>query len=297
VLSEWVQGTKITVGPPFFNRVMIPITLFLLLLTAVGPLLAWRSTSWESVKRNFTVPAIIAVAAALALVPLGWKPWQDISQFYSMMTISLSVLVMATVASEFLRGARVIGEKTGQNVFASMVQLTRRNTRRYGGYIVHVGVVIMMIGFAGAAFNTDAEKELGTGDSMKIGGYTLLLDSYTQDDNPNYGSESAIINVMKDGKKIDTLYPERRFFKASQQTATIVANRSTLKEDLYLVYTGKSEKDRPIIKAHLNPLVMWIWVGVWAVIFGTAIALVPVQAAVTLKQPARSHASAVEVGD
>ncbi|MBZ5648686.1 MAG: heme lyase CcmF/NrfE family subunit [Acidobacteriia bacterium] len=297
VLSEWVQGTKITVGPPFFNRVMIPITLFLLLLTAVGPLLAWRSTSWESVKRNFTVPAIIAVAAAVALIPLGWKPWQDISQFYSMMTIALSVLVMATVASEFLRGARVIGEKTKQNLFASMVQLTRRNTRRYGGYIVHVGVVIMMIGFAGAAFNTDAEKELATGDSMQIGAYTLVLDSYTQDDNPNYGSESAIINVIKDGKKIDTLYPERRFFKASQQTATIVANRSTLKEDLYLVYTGKSEKDRPIIKAHLNPLVMWIWVGVWGVIFGTAIALVPVQAAVTLKQPARSHASAVEVGD
>src|SRR5512142_869487 len=145
VLSEWVQGTKVTVGPPFFNRVMTPITLFLLLLTAVGPLLAWRSTSWESIKRNFTIPAVLAVAVAIILIPLGWKPWLEMSQFYSMMAIALSVLVMATVGSEFVRGARVIAEKTGSNLVAGMVQLTRRNTRRYGGYIVHVGIVIAII--------------------------------------------------------------------------------------------------------------------------------------------------------
>jgi len=296
VLSEWVQGTKVTVGPPFFNRVMIPITLFLLLLTAMGPLLAWRSTSWESIKRNFTIPAVMAVATAIILIPLGWKPWQEMSQFYSLMAIVLSVLVAATVASEFFRGARVIGEKTGQNVLASMVYLTRRNTRRYGGYIVHLGVVIMIVGFAGQAFNTDTEKELGQGDSMQIGGYTLVLDSYTQDDNPNYGSESAIINVMKGGQKIDTLYPERRLYKASNQPQSMVAVRSTPKEDLYIVYAGQSERDRPIIKAHLNPLVMWVWLGIWVIIFGTGIALVPPTAAVTLKQAVPAHAVA-QAGD
>jgi len=297
VLSEWVQGTKVTVGPPFFNRVMVPITLFLLLLTAMGPLLAWRSTSWESIKRNFTIPAALAVATAILLVALGWKPWEKMSQFYSLMAISLAVLVMATVSSEFLRGARVIAEKTGHNLFASMVQLTRRNTRRYGGYIVHIGIVIAIVGFAGSAFNTDSEKELGPGDSMTIGGYTLVLDSNTQDDNPNYASESAIVNVFQDGKKIDTMYPERRFFKASQQTATIVANRSTLKEDLYLVYTGNSENGRPILKAHINPLVMWFWIGVWVLIAGTGIALVPNAAALSLRQPSRVQAAAVEAGD
>ena len=297
VLSEWVQGTKITVGPPFFNRVMTPITIFLLFLTAVGPLLAWRSTSWESIKRNFTVPAIIAVATAIILVPLGWKPWQEMSQFYSMMAISLAVLVMATVGSEFFRGGRVIAQKTGQSLLGAMVQLTRRNTRRYGGYIVHVGIVLAIIGFAGQAFNVDNEKELGPGDSMKIGNYTLVLDSNTQDDNPNYGSESAIINVFQDGKKIDTMYPERRFFKASQQTATIVADRSTLKEDLYLVYTGDSESGRPILKAHINPLVMWFWIGIWVLIAGTGIALVPNAAALAVRQPSRAQAAAAEVGD
>src|SRR5277367_3170254 len=121
VLSEWVQGHKVTVGPPFFNRVNVPVALLLLLLTAVGPLLAWRKTSIESLKRNFLWPAIGAVAIGMLLVALGMKPWTDISYFYSLMTIMLSALVAFTVISEFVRGGRVIGRHTGQNLFASMV--------------------------------------------------------------------------------------------------------------------------------------------------------------------------------
>ncbi|HYN15258.1 MAG TPA: heme lyase CcmF/NrfE family subunit [Terriglobales bacterium] len=299
VLSEWVQGTKITVGPPFFNRVMLPITMLLLLLTAVGPLLAWRKTSLESLRRNFLWPAVAAVGTAVLLIAFGMRPWQDMSIFYSLMAISLSVLVTATVASEFIRGGRVIREKTGQSLLASMVQLTRRNTRRYGGYIVHFGVVVAVVGIAGAAFNQQNEAPLGMGDRMSIGPYTLVGRSYTQDDNPNYGSELAVVDVYKGTDKIDTMYPERRIFKASGQTATIVANRSTLKEDLYLVYAGRNEENGPpIIRAHLNPLVMWLWLGVYVVIFGTLVALVPNAAAVTLRQPVRAHATAtVEAGD
>src|SRR5579884_2170400 len=141
ILSEAIQGRKETVGPPFFNRVNIPIALFLLLLTAVGPLLAWRRTSWASLKRNFTIPAIVALATAALLMALGVRPWTDSSQLYALMAISLAALVTATVASEFIRGGRVIARHTGQNLLASMVTLTRRNTRRYGGYIVHFGVV------------------------------------------------------------------------------------------------------------------------------------------------------------
>jgi cytochrome c-type biogenesis protein CcmF len=299
VLSEWVQGTKITVGPPFFNRVMLPITMLLLLLTAVGPLLAWRKTSLESLKRNFLWPAVATVATAVLLVVLGMRPWQDMSVFYSLMAISLAVLVTATVASEFLRGGRVIAEKTGQNLFSSMAYLTRRNTRRYGGYIVHLGIVVLIVGIAGSAFNQQNEKPLGEGDRMSIGPYTLVGRTYTQDDNPNFASESAIVDVFKGNDKIATMYPERRMFKSSGQTATIVANRSTLKEDLYLVYAGRnSDNGPPIIRAHLNPLVMWLWLGVYVVIFGTLVALVPNAAAVTLRQPVPAPAAAVaEAGD
>src|SRR5229473_1305246 len=181
-ISELVQGNKVTVGGPFYNRVAIPVALLLLILTAVGPLLAWRKTSFDSLKRNFMWPTIgaVAVMAFLMITPPSWgspfglRPWQDISYFYSLMAIGLSVLVTLTVASEYYRGGKVISKHTGQNMFASMVQLTHRNTRRYGGYIVHFGVVVVIIGFAGTAFNQEKEADKGMdyGDKMTIGSYT-----------------------------------------------------------------------------------------------------------------------------
>ncbi len=308
-ISELVQGNKVTVGAPFYNRVAIPVALLLLILTAVGPLLAWRKTSLESLKRNFLWPATgaIAVMIFLMITPSGWgspfglRPWQDVSYFYSLMAIGLCVLVTLTVASEFYRGGRVISEKTGQGIFASMVQLTHRNTRRYGGYIVHFGVVVVIIGLAGAAFNQDKESEKGLayGDHMRIGSYDLVCRSYTQDDNPNYSSEWAIMDVYQNGKMIDTLTPQRLFYKASQQASTKPDIRSTLKEDLYLVYEGQNENGQPIIRAHLNPLVMWIWLGVWIILGGTVLALVPNAPAVS-RVPTASlvgHAAPVATGD
>ena len=307
-ISELVQGNIVTVGAPFYNRVAIPVVLLLLLLTAVGPLLAWRKTSLESLKRNFAWPAMGAVAAMVFLLitpaswggPFGLRPWRDVAYFYSLMAIGLAVLVTLTVASEFYRGGRVISEKTGQGIFASMVQLTHRNTRRYGGYLVHFGVVVVVIGIAGAAFNQDSEKELGYGDKMTIGPYTLVCRSYTDEEYPNYEAEWAVLDVYKNGKQIDTLTPERRFYTASRQTSTIPFIRSTLNEDLYLVYEGiNQDTGHPILKAHLNPLVMWIWLGVWIILGGTALALVP-NAPATVRVRTESlvqHAAPVATGD
>ena len=286
------------------------MAMLLLILTAVGPLLAWRKTSLESLRRNFMWPAVggIAVAVFLIITPQGWgspfglRPWQDISYFYSLMAIGLSVLVVLTVASEFFRGGRVISKHTGQNMFASMVQLIRRNTRRYGGYIVHVGVVVVIIGFAGAAFNQDKEQEMGYGDKMSIGPYTLVCRSYTDDDAANYASQWAVLDVYKGGKQIATMTPERRFYKASRQASTMPDIRSTLDEDLYLVFEGLNPASgHPILKAHLNALVMWIWIGVWIMLIGTLLALVPsATAPLSVAAPARflpGHAQPVVAGD
>jgi len=305
-ISEWIQGHTVTVGPPFFNRVAIPVALLLLLLTALGPLLAWRRTSIESIKRNFLWPTVgsVAIGIFLMITPESWgsvfgmKPWVDISYFYSLMAIILSALVGLTVISEFVRGGRVIARHTGQNLLTSMAQLGHRNTRRYGGYIVHFGVIVIVIGFAGAAFNQDKEMEMGFGDKMTVGSYTLVCRSFTQDDNPNYGSEWAIMDVFRGGKQLTTLYPERRFYKASQQAQTMVANRSTLKEDLYVVYEGQNQDTgRPIIKAHVNPLVMWIWIGVWIMIIGTVLAMVPNSVPVRVPAAVRVEAAPVGAGD
>jgi cytochrome c-type biogenesis protein CcmF len=296
ILSEWIQGHKVTVGPPFFNRVNVPIAMFLLLLTGVGPLLAWRSTSWASLKRNFAIPVVAAITTAAVLMVLGLRPWQDLARLYSLMAFSLAALVTATVASEFIRGGRVISRHTGQNLIASMVTLTRRNTRRYGGYIVHFGVVVIVVGLAGAAFNQQKEQEMGFGDKLQIGPYTLVCDNYTQEDNPNYSIEYAILNVYKNGKPLGQMFPAKKFFKASQQPDTIVANHSTPQEDLYVIYAGKNlDTDKPIIKVFINPLVMWIWTGVFVLIFGTLVAMLPSMSAAAVPQAQRIRASSMPV--
>jgi len=303
ILSEWVQGHKVTVGPPFFNRVIVPIGLLLLLLTALGPLLAWRKTSIESLKRNFLLPFLGALVIGFIMIGFGVRPWEDPSYFYATMAAVLAMLVIFTVISEFVRGGRVIAGKSDMNLLSAMVHLCHRNTRRYGGYIVHFGVALVVIGFLGSAFNKEAEMEMGFGDKLRIGPYTLVCQSYTQDDNPNYANEWAIMNVFRGGRQITTMYPERRFYKSSGQPQTIPRIYPSFKEDgllvhdLYLVYEGRNEDTgHPIIKAHVNALVSWIWIGFLLIVFGTNVCLIPSAApvravsTVPVREPARAGA-------
>jgi cytochrome c-type biogenesis protein CcmF len=304
-ISEWLQGNKVTVGAPFYNNVAVPIALILLLLTAVGPWLAWRRTSFESLKRSFMWPATGALAIGVLMMILGVRPWKDIAYFYSLMAAMLAALVIFTVISEFVRGGQVIQRHTGFSLLGSMLHLYHRNTRRYGGYIVHYGVAIVIIGILGTPFNRDAEKEMGFGDKIHIGPYTLVCQSYTQDDNPNYSNEWAIINVFKGNQQLTTMYPERRLYKASSQPQTIPRIWETwyqdlfLVKDLYIVYEGRNEDTgRPIIKAHLNPMVPWIWIGLVIMVFGTITCLVPNATPVRATVPARVQPiPAVGAGD
>jgi cytochrome c-type biogenesis protein CcmF len=276
VLSEYVQGNKVTVGAPFYNRVAVPIGLFLLFLTGIGPLLAWRSSSLKSIRKNFLAPSFTGLAAIIILIACGLRPWQDEASFYSVVTFALAAMVVTAIGSEFFRGAAVIQRHTGQNLIASIVQLIRRNTRRYGGYIIHFGVVVIFIGLAGSAFDRNVEKEMGFGQTMEIGPYKLICQSFTQESNANYDTEYSLLDVYRNGKKVTQMAPEKRFYAASQQTQTMVANHSTPVWDLYVVYEGKNpDSGLPIIKAYLNPLVVWIWIGLMITVFGTGVALLP----------------------
>src|ERR1700730_870546 len=280
VLSEYVQGTKVTMGAPFYNRVNLPIGLFLLFLTGIGPLLAWRSTSLRSIRRNFILPSIAMGAALVVLLLVGVRPWRAGDDWqgalFSLVTFTLAAGVITAIGAEFLRGASVVATQTGKNLLASTIVLVRRNTRRYGGYIVHFGIVVMFIGIAGGAFNQSKEQEMGFGDSLQLGQYRLVCQSFTQDSKPNFDTEYALLDVYKGEKKITQLAPEKRFYIASQTSSTMVALRSTLSNDLYVIYEGKNpDTDKPIIKVFLNPLMNWIWIGVLVVAFGTMLALVP----------------------
>jgi cytochrome c-type biogenesis protein CcmF len=280
ILSEYVEGSKVTVGAPFYNRVAVPIGLFLLFLTGVGPLLPWRATSLRAIRRNFVVPSIALWATVIVCLAVGVSPWKDgvfdTGNFYALVAFAMSAGVLAAILSEFLRGAGVISRQTHRNLLAATYLLTRRNTRRYGGYIIHIGVVIVVIGLAGSAFNRNVESELALHDKMAIGPYTLECVGFTQDSNLNYNSEYALLDVYRDGKKQFQITPERRVYLASEQPQTMVAIHSVPGWDLYVVYEGTNpDTGQPIIKAFLNPLVSWIWAGVAFIVFGTAVALVP----------------------
>ena len=299
ILSEYVQGTKVTVGPPFYNRVAVPIGLFLLFLTGVGPLLPWRATSLRAVRRNFVIPSIALWGTVIVCLAVGVWPWKngsfDAGNFYALVAFGLSAGVFTAILSEYLRGANVIRKQTRRNLFSSMYLLIRRNTRRYGGYMIHIGVVIVVVGLAGSAFNRSSESELALNSSMSVGPYTLRCIGFTQDSNANYDSEYALLDVYRGGKKEFQITPEKRVYLASQQPQTMVAIHSVPGWDLYVVYEGTNpDTGNPIIKAFLNPLVGWIWAGVVLMVIGTFIALIPSLATstITLKAAAPEPALA-----
>jgi cytochrome c-type biogenesis protein CcmF len=275
VFSEWFTGNRISVGAPFFNKVNIPIGLLLLFLTGVGPLLAWRKTSTESLKRNFGWPLAIGLVAGVIALAFGFR------QFYSWICLILCVFVASTVLLEFYRGAKVIRARSGASFAASAVDLTMRNTRRYGGYIVHMGMVFVFIGLAGAAFNRDVQKDMRQGDTLQIGPYTLLMQGFDTIPQKNYTAQRLLVEVLQNGKPTMMLYPEKRRFATTVENGTMVAIHSTLKEDLYVVYAGTSpDTQLPVLHVYLNPLVKWIWLGGVVVVFGTLVALLPNRRAV-----------------
>jgi cytochrome c-type biogenesis protein CcmF len=298
VISEYVVGNKVTVGAPFYNRVAIPIGIFLLLLTGVGPLLPWRAASFRSIRRNFVLPVIAFWVMVIVCLAVGVRPFKDGAfdggNFYALVAFAVSAAVMTAILSEFLRGAGVISKQTGKNLFMATWLLTRRNTRRYGGYIIHIGVVIVVIGLAGSAFNRNTESELALHDKLSIGPYTLECVGFTQDSNLNYNSEFALLDVWKGGKKQFQMSPEKRVYLVTGQPQTMVAIHSTPSWDLYVVYEGTNpDTGQPIIKAIVNPLVGWIWAGLVVLVFGTLIALVPslTPATASLRIPARATPS------
>jgi cytochrome c-type biogenesis protein CcmF len=271
VITEHITGEKISVDKPFFDRINIPIGMGLMLLTGVGPLIAWRRSSLESLKRAFMWPLAAGVIVAAGLFAFG------IHHPYALMSFLLCTFVTVTVAVEFFKGANAIRAKSGANLIAAMVELTHRNTRRYGGYVVHMGIVFMFIGFTGAAFNKDLKVELSPGETVHIGRYDLKLANVESGQNSNYRWWRTHLEAFKDGQSLGILSPERRFYIASNQPTSEVSIRRRLNEDLYVNFAGASDTNENaiILDAYLFPLVSWIWIGYWVVLFGTIVCLVP----------------------
>jgi cytochrome c-type biogenesis protein CcmF len=271
-ITEAINGERLTVGPPFFNRWMVPIGLVLLLLTGTGPLLAWRKSSVENLKNQFMWPVLAGLVTGVVVAALGVRVWS------SGICFALSAFVTGTLVQEFVRGANVRRGMTGTDIVTAMIGLVARNKRRYGGYIVHVGVVLIFLGFAGEGFSRDQQLLLKPGQEATVGDYIVHLDAIRVTDDGQKQMITAHITVKNTaGEVIDQMRPAKWFFrKHEQEPTTEVAIRRSFAEDLYIVMPAyEIETQTASVEVHINPLVNWVWFGFGILALGTGIALLP----------------------
>jgi cytochrome c-type biogenesis protein CcmF len=270
VISELFTGDQITVGPPWFNNIMIPIGLALLLLTGAGPLLAWRHTSVETLKRSFGWPTLGSIVLVAVLLVLGIRDGWALGSF------AISFFVMWTIVVEFVKGANIRKKNSGENFLVAMYMLSRKNTRRYGGYLIHAAMVVMFVGFTGNAFNSETRAEVGEGDSFQLGPYTFNAIKISDGQTENYSSQTLEMEMYKNDRLINVIRPEKRFYFASEQPSTEVDIYSTLREDIYAVLSGMSnDGTKVIVQVYRNPFVRLVWIGSFILAIGTLFAMLP----------------------
>ncbi|MGZ8399515.1 MAG: heme lyase CcmF/NrfE family subunit, partial [Gemmatimonadales bacterium] len=242
ILSELVRGTKITVGVPFFNRVNVPLGLLLLALTGVGPLIAWRKASTSNLQRQFIAPVTCGLITLAVLLAIG------VRDFYAAVALALAGFVAGTIVQEFYRGVRARRRMHGESIPLAFARLIGRNRRRYGGYIVHVAVLIYFVAFAGMAFKREQEATLKPGDSVELSSpfghtYRFTHIGISQYEALNRIVSAATVEVTKDGRSLGLMTSEKRqhvdsFKRPTFEPSTEVGIRSNLQEDLYIVFAG-----------------------------------------------------------
>jgi cytochrome c-type biogenesis protein CcmF len=282
VISEAVRGIKITVGPPFFNKVNAPLGLVLLFLTGVGPVIAWRRASAKNLRRSFLVPTGLGLVGGVILFVIGYR------HYYAVVSFSLCIFVVATIVAEFYRGIRARQAMVGENPLTALTHLISKNRRRYGGYIIHIGIVMMFLAITGtSAFKEEKQITLKPGESFQMGGYTLRYDGVTSSETPHVAYLRASVAVLDGGRQIDTMLPEKRFYKKPEQPTTEVAIRSTLGADLYLVLGSYDEPTKmATIQAYVNPLISFLWWGGIVLALGTGVTIWPTR----VRAPAPAYA-------
>lgn len=273
ILSEALTGNKILVGPPYFNRVNVPIALVLIMLMGVGPLISWRKASFKNLMKNFLSPILLGILTAIILLALGMR------DVVAVISFALCAFVTGTVFTEFFRGTRV-RMKRGENLILAFLRLVSRNKRRYGGYIVHIGVVLIVIGVtASSVFVTEKQSTLSPGESMELRNYSLRFDGLEQYTTDAKNATIANLTLFEGGIEVDTIAPEKNIYKyegnreINQETE--VALRSTYKDDLYIILSSFNPDGTVTIRAMINPLVNWIWAGGLVLVLGAIVTMWP----------------------
>jgi cytochrome c-type biogenesis protein CcmF len=278
ILSEWVRGTKITVGPPFFNTVNVPLGLLLLGLTGVGPLIAWRKASTSNLRRQFAFPVVAGLALGVVLAALGMR------DVYALIAYTLAGFVAATIGQEFQKGISARRSIHGEGLPTATVRLIARNRRRYGGYIVHAGIVVLFAAFAGLAFKRDHDVQMRAGDTKELVDplghrWRFVSQGISTSETLNRFVTAVGLEVWRDGVRQGIITSEKRQYLDSSKNplfepSTEVGIRSSAKMDLYIVLAGVREETAEL-RISFNPLVVWVWIGGMIMAVGGLIVMWP----------------------
>ena len=269
LLSEIARGVKVSVGAPFFNQVNVPLFLALIFLMGVGPLIAWRRASLDNLRRNFLAPVLVGVVAAAGFFALG------VRSAIAVLTLALTVFVAATIAVDFARATRA-RLRVGERLFPAMRGLLLRHNRRYGGFVVHLGILIIAVGVTGSqAWSVQTETTLRRGESAELAGYRVRFEDLTASEESNHFKVAGAFTVSN-GRVLGVLRPAKKFYPQEQSPIAYVDYRLGLNEDVYLVL-GDFARDgsQATVKLLVNRLVSWIWIGGLVLTLGALLAILP----------------------
>jgi cytochrome c-type biogenesis protein CcmF len=303
-------GSKVALGPPYFNRVNIPIGLILLALMGIGPVIAWRKASPRNLRRNFLFPIAVFAAMAVILFSAG------VHQIYALLTFAIGAFVLTIIVVEFWKGTRARARIESENPFTAFVHLVRRNRRRWGGYIVHVGVVVMFMGFAGSSFKQDVRQSLAPGETISVASpfghlYRFTYEGISTSVQPDMQQVIALFTVEKDGKDIGRMTTQRQLVTSitPPQPISEVGIRPVgtfLVEDLYLILATVDDQlllgnnapqfQRATFQVLINPLVPWIWYGGLILAVGALVGLWPGAGVPTRRGVSQTAGTAVGEG-
>src|SRR2546425_10982835 len=272
LLSEAVAGVQVSVGAPYFNSVTVPLFLFLVFLMAMGPMIAWRRASWNNLKRNFLWPA-----AAALLVALGLFIWK-VLDFLPLLGFTLLAFVVLTIFYDTALALRARKRIAGEGIIRGLITLTQRNQRRYGGLVVHLGVVLIIMGIAGSmTYSIEKEATLAVKQNLQVGNYQIQFQGLRGSQQPTHFRVEGAFRVFHSGKDEGILSPALKFFPTQQSPVGRAVHQSSLSEDIYLILSGFSELDRnqATLKVLVRPLVIWIWIGGFVITLGTLICILP----------------------
>jgi cytochrome c-type biogenesis protein CcmF len=277
VFTETLGGVRRILGPPYFNTFAGILALLLMVFTGVGPLIAWRKASVASLKRQFIIPASVGAVVAIAVIAIfGFSPG-----YWAISAWGLGAFVLTTISQEYGRAIGARMRRLNESAPTALLTLLRRNQRRYGGYIVHAGVVILLLGVSGAAFNEEKLENLRPGDSTTINDFRLHYLTAEAIPAQHYGGAKARVALYRGGDDdhkgtpLAVMTPEKRQYWLEQQPNSIPAIYSSWREDLYVILTAVEPDGSGTFKIYHNPLVNWGWAGGMLFVFGCVVVLWP----------------------